>query len=47
MEFKEVLENESELTREIREEAADFEGRAQDYLDSLLNSQDEEKPEAS
>ena len=45
MEFKEVLENESELTREIREEAADFEERAQDYLDGLLDSQDAEEPE--
>ena len=45
MEFKEVLDNESELTREIREEVQDFEERAQNYLDELLSLPDEKGEE--
>jgi len=36
MEFKEILEHESELTQPIRDQVADFEGRANDYLSQLM-----------
>lgn len=45
MEFKEVLEHESKLTQEIRDKVADFEERANDYLNSLLDPWDGEDEE--
>jgi len=45
VEFTEVLEHESELTRKTREKVRAFEERAQEYLDSLLDLQDIEEIE--
>lgn len=49
MEFNEVLQNESELTRPIRDEVYQFEERAQGYLDTLwdVEKDDEDDEEES
>jgi len=36
MEFKEVLEHESELTQKIRDQVSNFEGRANNFLNELV-----------